>query len=324
LPEQPVVSVVCATYRRPAAVRRLLASLERQDLEAPFEVILSDDGSGEQCVLDVKAAIASSSLEVRLLEHQRNRGPGAARNDGWRAARADVVAFTDDDCQPEPGWLRAGLALMHNGVVVVGRVIPDPAQSGALGPWSRTLTVSDARFFQTANAFYARADLDAVGGFDERFVLAGGEDTDLGMRVLALGRAGVFAPDALVLHDVRGGTVWSLAKERATKWVDLPLVLRKHPQLRHQNLYLGLFWKRSHPAVILALVGLLALPLALVPWGWLVLLLTFPWLLDRGIKHPPPGGLRRRISLLPGTFLVEAAEIVSMVRGSVRHRTLML
>lgn len=324
--QEPRVSVVCATFRRPGSAARLLAALERQDLDEPFEVVVSDDGSGPSSVAALREAVAASSLPVVLLEHERNRGPGAARNDGWRAARGELVAFTDDDCQPVPAWLREGVAAMQQGeVVAVGAVEPDPAQADALGPWSRTLHVKNARFFQTANAFYRRADLEQVGGFDESFV-RGGEDTDLGLRVLSLGRRSVFVPGALVHHDVRAGTVWALARERATKWVDLPLVLRKHPHLREENLYKRVFWKRSHPPVIVALVGLAVLPLGAArrSAGVAGLLLLAPWFVDRGLWHPPARAPKQRVRLMPGTFLVDAAEVVSCVRGSVKHRTLLL
>lgn len=313
----PVVSVVCATYRRPQALARLLAALEQQDLGVPFEVVVSDDGSGD--LTQTRAVIEASDLDIRLLDHAVNRGPAAARNDGWRQARAEIVAFTDDDCQPTPGWLRAGLAGMAAGdVVVVGRVDPDPGQAGNRGPFSRSLTVHDVRFMQTANAFYRRADLDAVGGFDETF-RCGGEDTDLGMRVLALGRRSDFAPDALVFHDVRPGTARQLARESATRWTDLPLVVRRHPQLRETAAYRTWFLKRTHPATLLALGGLLAAPLQPA-----ALVLTGPWLVDRGWRHPPRAPRRSRLRVLPGTFLVDAAEVVGCIRGSIRHRSLLL
>jgi glycosyltransferase involved in cell wall biosynthesis len=312
----PAVSVICATYRRPDALERMLAALAAQDLQEPFEVIVSDDGSGD--LTRTREVVAASPLQVRLLENPVNRGPAAARNDGWKAARADVLAFTDDDCQPTPGWLRAGLArVRQGGVLVVGRVDPDPEQRGQESPWSRSLTVHDARFMQTANTFYAKADLEAVGGFDEVF-RNGGEDTDLGLRVLALGRTAVFEPEALVLHDVHAGTPRQLARSSATRWTDLPLVLRRHPQMRALT-HRRVFWKRSHPATLVALAGLAAIPLS--P---LTALLVGPWLVDRGLLHPPRGSRRTRLLTLPGTFLVDAAEVVGCVRGSIRHRSLLL
>jgi len=314
----PVVSVVCATYRRPAAVGRLLTALEAQDLDAPFEVVLSDDGSGPDVRGQLEGLVAASPLAVRLLSAEANSGAATARNAGWRTATAPVVAFTDDDCQPAPGWLRQGLAALPERGVVVGAVRPDPAQAAKGGPWSRSLTVADARYFQTANAFYHRPDLEAVDGFDPRLA-RGGEDTDLGLRVLALGGEAVFAADALVLHDVRAERPARVVREAATRWVDLPLVPKKHPSVRASLLYRHWFWKRSHPPTLLALAGLGSAVVSL--WS---LLLVLPWVLERGVRYPSLRAPRARLRWLPWTFLVDAAEVVACVRGSVRHRSVLL
>jgi glycosyltransferase involved in cell wall biosynthesis len=316
VPPAPLVSVVCATYRRPDAVGRLLAALERQQTDLPFEVVLCDDGSGPEVVARLQSLVEASSLDVRLLTPTANRGPAAARNEAWRAARGEVVAFTDDDCQPSPGWLQAGTQrVLGGGVVVVGKVEPDPAQAHQASPWSRSLTINDARFLQTANTFYLRTDLEAVGGFDEAF-RHGGEDTDLGLRVVTrLGRLPVFEPAAHVLHDVHPGTARSLARASATRWRDLPLVVRRHPQMR-ATAHRGVFWKRTHPVTLVALLGLLVAPFFPPALAGLL-----PWLWDRGYRHRVPGP---RLRTLPGTFLVDAAEVVGCIRGSIRHRSLLL
>lgn len=317
---QPAVTVVCATYRRPAAVARLLRALAGQDLERPFEVVLCDDGSGPEVLAELRRLVAASDLDVVLLEQPENRGAATARNVAWRTARAPFVAFTDDDCQPQPGWLSAGLARLEAGAsVVVGQVTPDPAQSASTGPWSRTLVVSSARYFQTANAFYRTADLAELDGFDVSLV-HGGEDTDLGLRLCELrGVQPEYAPEALVLHDIRAGGAWALARMSATRWVDLPLVLRKHPALRSTLTHRRVFWKPSHPPTLLAAAGLVLAPAQ--PW---LLALTAPWLWHRTVRAPRSTGRLRRLRLLPGAFLVDGAEVIACVRGSLRHRTVLL
>jgi len=312
---KPAVSVVCATYQRPESLERLLAALAKQDIDEPFEVIISDDGSAD--ITRTRELVAASPLDVRLLEHPANRGPAAARNDGWRAAASEWIAFTDDDCQPAPGWLRAGLARVRaGGVIVVGKVDPDPAQKHREGPWSRSLTVRDARFMQTANVFYAKADLENVGGFDEVF-RHGGEDTDLGLRVVEqLGRERVFEPAAYAVHDVHPGTVRQLARSNATRWTDLPLILRRHPQLREVAAHHKVFWKRTHPATLLAVAGIAA-----APAQPLALFLLTPWLADRRWRRPLSVS---RLRAVPGTFVTDVAEVVGCVRGSIRHRSFLL
>ena len=99
---QPEVSVVVPTHNRPAGLAKLVAALQGQDLApARFEVIVVDDGS------EPPARVDAGGLALRVVRHERPRGPAAARNSGWRAARAPLVAFVDDDCAPVAGWLGA-------------------------------------------------------------------------------------------------------------------------------------------------------------------------------------------------------------------------
>src|SRR5207248_10211948 len=98
---------------------------------------------------------------------QHAHGPAAARNAGWRAARGEVIAFTDDDTVPDPGWLRAGVAALESADAAWGRIrVPL-----ALPPtdYERNEAGLEAAEFATANAFCRRAVLEAVGGFDVGF-----------------------------------------------------------------------------------------------------------------------------------------------------------
>ncbi|MEA2352273.1 MAG: mycofactocin glycosyltransferase, partial [Thermoleophilaceae bacterium] len=78
----------------------LLEALAAQTLARDrYEVVAVDDGSAD----DTPRVLAAADVD-RVVRHERSRGPAAARNSGWRAASAPLVAFTDDDCRPEPGW----------------------------------------------------------------------------------------------------------------------------------------------------------------------------------------------------------------------------
>jgi GT2 family glycosyltransferase len=232
-----------------------------------------------------------------------------------------VIAFTDDDCVPSPEWLVEGLAALgeRGRVFAVGRTEPDPSEARWLErPFSRSLTVDAPRFFETCNIFYRRAELDRVGGLDEGF--STGEDTDLGLRMVEAGATPVWAPGALVRHRVRPPDLRAHLRE-ARHWADLVLVVRRHPGRRDALVHRRWFWKRTHPPTLAALAGIgIALvarsprPLVLVAW----------WVIHRTIIEPACPGPRRRIFALPGTFLTDAGEVEAMVRGSIRHRTLLL
>ncbi|MCC2642082.1 MAG: hypothetical protein K0S45_2495, partial [Nitrospira sp.] len=104
------ISVVIPTYKRPALLRRCLLALCAQTMNPRrFEIIVVDDAPTD----DTKKTVACIAAAVpwpaiSYIAAVGPRGPAAARNRGWRAARADLIAFTDDDCVPLRNWLSEG------------------------------------------------------------------------------------------------------------------------------------------------------------------------------------------------------------------------
>ena len=96
-----MVSVVVPTHDRAGYLAVTLDSLNAQDIEAPYEVIVVDDGSR-----DATAGVARRA-GVRYVRHDRPRGVNAARNEGFRVASSDLIALVDDDVYAPPEWLRA-------------------------------------------------------------------------------------------------------------------------------------------------------------------------------------------------------------------------
>ena len=314
----PDVSVVIATHDRAGLLPRLVAALEAQTYSGAIEVIFVDDGSRDDTPHVLADLAARSSLEIRTLGDGRNRRQAGARNIGWRDARAPIVAFTDDDCIPTSRWLEEGMRAMGDGHrVVVGLTLPNPDQEHLKGPFSRTIVVTKSDYFETCNIFYRRGDVEAAQGFDEAFTSHGGEDTDLGWRVTAAGADAVFAPEALVHHDVKPSDLRAATRE-ALRWTGIPRVVRLHPSAR-RYLVGRIFWKPSHAPALGALAGIL------LGWRWpLALLLGAPWVWYRVRVDPLAPGPRRRVIALPGALVIDLAEVTAMVRGSIRARTFVL
>ncbi len=111
----PRISVVVPTYRRPDLLQRCLGALQRQTLPAAdYEIIVCDDGPSDAARQTVsKMTPVAGGPAVRYIPVTATQGPAGARNAGWRHARADVIAFTDDDTVPDPAWLAAGLAALR-------------------------------------------------------------------------------------------------------------------------------------------------------------------------------------------------------------------
>lgn len=319
---RPRASVAVSTYQRAERLPQLVRALEGQTLDpGEFEVVICDNGSSDDTADVLRDLSQQTRLQLRVVRLDVNRGPARGRNAAWRAARAPLVAFTDDDCLPQPGWLEAGLAAMGDGKprVVVGRTEPPPDEVElTAAPFARVVQFDDARFFPTCNAFYRRADLEDAGGFDEGFEGVGGEDTDLGLRVVAAGAEPAFASTAVVHHPVRPSDFVATMRE-SLRWTGIPRVVRRHPTVRRDYLTMGVFWKPSHPTALLALAGLAAAPKRPA-----ALALAAPWIYHRVATAPVCPGPRRRWLALPGAFAVDLAEVWTMIRGSIRARTLVL
>jgi GT2 family glycosyltransferase len=320
---RPKVAVAVPTHNRGARLERLLMALERQTLPSEeFEVVVVDDGSADDTAAVLARFRPVTQLNLRTLRTEPRQGPAAARNRAWRSTAAPVVAFTDDDCVPEPGWLRAGLAAFEDEArIVVGRTRP-PEQQLALSaqPFSRVMDVASADLFETCNVFYRRRELEAVGGFDERFGKPSGEDTDLGLAVRDLGVEAVYAPDAVVLHDVRPGDLMAALRE-SFRWADLPLVVKGRPLVRAAVLHRWVFWKKTHPPAMAAALGL---TLAVAGRRPAALVLVVPWVVHRVKTDPVCPDRWGRVVNLPGALALDLCEVATMVRGSVRHRTVLL
>src|SRR3954466_9665384 len=99
----PEISVVVPSHERPVRLRWLLNALSEQTLARErFEVVVVHDSGPATARL-----LATHPIRVREIELPPC-GAAPKRNAGWRAARAPLVAFTDDDCRPPREWLQRG------------------------------------------------------------------------------------------------------------------------------------------------------------------------------------------------------------------------
>jgi GT2 family glycosyltransferase len=168
------------------------------------ELVVVDDGSRERGAVELAAREGGAQL-IRT----PGAGPAAARNVGARAASGDIVCFTDDDCEPAPGWASelarvaaeqgaaAGQTVARsaaNASVLASQAIVEHLTLSSLDPASGRLG-----FAPTCNLAVAREALGQLP-FDESFPLAAGEDRDWSSRAAAAGLAPVYVPSAVVVH----------------------------------------------------------------------------------------------------------------------------
>jgi glycosyltransferase involved in cell wall biosynthesis len=323
--QKPLVSVCISTRNRGHLMPRLIEALEAQTLgNNEFEAIIVDDGSTDDTFLTLKKMAGATRFRLTPKRNEVSCGPAAGRNSAWQAAVAPVIAFTDDDCVPSAGWLAAGLrGLKDESVVGVGRVTPDPGQRQDYRGFAQTLWIHERQveWFATANVFYHRSDLESTGGFDEAFKRPSCEDTELGMRVLAIGRRSKLLADALVHHDVRPRTLGDLLRETSREEF-IALLFARHPELRGRLAYRRLFWKKTHLQALLAVFGI---GLGLARRRPIVAVALSSWWLHERIclEHPEPRP-DRWLTSLPGYLLVDLTEIRTALRGSIHYRTLII
>ncbi len=207
----PRFSIIIPTHGRPRQLTRCLESLTR--LEASrggSEAIIVDDASPEP-LHEILAPFADS-LPVRLVVTPKG-GPAKARNAGAAQARGEILAFTDDDCEPEPAWLRAldHCFRLHPDRLVGGRTrnaLSDNVYSEAsqqlldfVYRWQESKSNGGLRFFASNNLAVSRLRFEALGGFASDFPFPAAEDRDFCARWIESGGELLYAPDARVMHS---------------------------------------------------------------------------------------------------------------------------
>jgi glycosyltransferase involved in cell wall biosynthesis len=203
----PFFSIIVPTFERPAQLSLCLQALTRLDYPRDrYEVVVVDDGSANPPDDIVNEFRTLRSLQ---LLQQRRTGPAGARNFGSLHAKGEFLAFTDDDCQPDPGWLRelAPYCVAKPDHIVGGRTINALPQN----PYSETSQAiidtvysyfnadpDNARFFASNNFAVSAEKFRQMNGFAERFVTS--EDREICARWRADGRGLSYAPKAVVYH----------------------------------------------------------------------------------------------------------------------------
>lgn len=224
-------SVIVCTRNGVARIGACLEALEKQSLPA-HEVIVVDDGSSD----GTADLVAARFPAVRLLRREE-AGLSAARNAGAERATGEILAFTDDDCEPDRDWL-AGLALaFEKGCDAAGGPnLPPPARGAAEAvvaaapgaPSHVMLDDTEAEHLPGCNIAVRRSSYFAVGGFDPVFTTAG-DDVDFCWRLRDHGFRMGFAPTSFVWHH-RRPSLRGYLKQQIGYGKAEALLIAKHPQ----------------------------------------------------------------------------------------------
>ena len=207
----PAVTVVVPTRGRAAYLEVTLDSLCRQRSRAAHELLVVDDGA-----TDATPEVAER-FGVRLIRHGERRSLNAARNTGIREARADLIAFVDDDVFAPPGWLDAlveGAGRHPEAEALGGPIRPRfeghaPRGCGREDPPITTLDLGgedvEATMVWGANFAVRRSAMDRIGAFDESLDRAHGDEEDWLLRLRAEGGRIVYLAEAGLDHRRSAG-----------------------------------------------------------------------------------------------------------------------
>jgi glycosyltransferase involved in cell wall biosynthesis len=307
------VSVIIPARDAAATIAATLRALEAQTEEA--EVIVVDNGSE-----DSTAEIARSSpLRPKVIELPRGGGPGQARNAGARAAAGELLAFTDADCEPDPGWVAGGLKHAARADLIQGRVVP----AGPCGPFDRTVDVGrETGLYETANLFVTRQAFERAGGFgafdDPSKGPPFGEDAHFGWRCRRLGARVAFADDALVRHAVFPRGPLGYIKERWRRRF-FPALVHELPELREAFLYGRLWLTRQGAAFDLALGGAVVAAVLWNPWPALAILPYLGSMTALALHWRRRGPLKAVVEMAS-----DAVGFAALLYGSLRARSAVL
>jgi len=299
-----VLTVVVCSLNGAEGVDRCLRALEGQTIRSELDVIVVDDGSTDS-TSDVARAHA-----VTLVRHEECRGVSAARNSGLGLASAPLVAFLDDDCEPDADWAEKVVSNFRSDILGLGGALVVPEHAGImlsylgrnnpLDPqeltlaesprllfrlwlylrrqWAKPRSSGRRRVFSVAagNMAIRRSTILAVDGFDER-IRFGGDDDDLWRRLVRYfpGQPLIFDPDVRVTHHFKPSLRDTLRRSRAYGRGGA-MMCRK--------------WAGVRPTIF---------PFPIIVLVALVLALRFPYLVIVAIVLPQifyPRGLRAAVS----------------------------
>ncbi len=309
--EAKKISVVVAAYNSEKTISATIEALLSQNWpEDDLEIIIADDGSTDRTAEIVK------KYPVKYL-YQKNKGPAAARNYGWKSAQGKIVCFTDSDCVPEKKWVSkiikgytsddiAGLGGSYD--------IANPDSLNAVCIHEeiaqRHLKIpEEANFLGSFNVSYRRTVLQQVGGFDESYTWASAEDNELAYRIKKKGYKLIFNGDIKVAH-YHPESIIRYLKSQYRHGIWRVKLYRDHPDMASGDNYAGILDFVRPP---LALLTIVTLPFIYFPF--MAFLLCFLLILQLILQLSMPFSIVKRTKNIKYFYLTFIVFLRDYVRG---------
>lgn len=296
-----MISVVVPAYNAADTIAGCLQALQHQLYVDPsvVEIIVVDDGSSDE------TARLAEKAGVQLICHPQKRGAAAARNSGIRAARGEIVCFTDADCVPRSDWIAQIISPLDDTNIIGCKgtyatkqreIVARFVQLEYEDKYDRLLGQRRIDFIDTYSAAYQRQVLLANDGFDENILYV--EDQELSFRLAARGYEMVFQPTAVVYHW-HSHSLAAYARKKFMIGYWKSQVIRRFPGKAISDSHTPQVMKVQiilMALMLLAAVAALVLPrssfvLAIVALSFLATTIPFcgkAWAKDRGVALVSP------------------------------------
>ncbi|MEF3353293.1 glycosyltransferase [Paenibacillus sp. GYB006] len=214
--EDPLVSIIIPVYNQWDYTYSCLASIKENTENIPFEIIIADDMS-----TDETTKVNNYISNIRVVRDGENRGFLLNCNNAAKHAKGKYIFFLNNDTNVQVGWLDSLLRIIETdetvGMVGSKLVYPDGRQQEAGGiiwndasGWnygrlgdpdqSEFNYVKEVDYISGAAILIRRNLWEQLGGFDERYVPAYFEDTDLAFEIRRLGYRVIFQPQSVIVH----------------------------------------------------------------------------------------------------------------------------
>ncbi|MCD6478164.1 MAG: glycosyltransferase [Candidatus Aenigmarchaeota archaeon] len=269
------VSVIIPAYNAEKTIGKTLEALLNQTYK-DYEVIVVDDGSKDR-TSEIMKKYMKKSKKIKLIK-QKNAGPAAARNNGAKHSKGDVLIFTDSDCVPEKNFIEEMVKPIKGDVAgVQGRykilnkekIIARFVQYEIEERYERMKKFKYIDFIGTYAAAYRRDVFMKLGGFDTSFRKASGEDPEFSFRVESAGYKMVFNPKAIVYHP-HPDTLKRYLKMKYGRGYWGRLLYKKHPEKKKGQSYNSMLY-----FLHIGLTGLLSLLfIVLLPFNYIYSLIS--------------------------------------------------
>jgi glycosyltransferase involved in cell wall biosynthesis len=236
----PKVAIVVAVFNEEKHIVELLDSLLNQT-HMPDSIVLVDDGSTDKTGEIIKSYSEKNSL-IKYI-YQKNSGPATARNKAWKSTNADICIFTDGDCEPSADWIEkllkpfadekvgatAGAYRTINNESILARFV------GHEIAWRYKNVKGEINAHGTYNLAVKKSVLEDVGGLNEEYPRASGEDWDMTYKISKKYKI-IFVPEAIVGHHHPETFCWYM-KNQARRGYDRIKVYKDHPDMARGDNY---------------------------------------------------------------------------------------